>query len=170
MNLDDMKCWEYSMAVDPNEAYVTSEPQEEVVASDTVSSYHESSCCGGSIYPEVDMNRWEYCDNSVILANAEYYYTKEQTDELIQGVSGMSPSQVQDMIDRSIVTKADKSTVDELAETVRQQGEAILNTYTKQETNSLLDLYLTKIEANRMFANYSKVENTTLVLNSENIS
>ena len=170
MNLDDMKCWEYSMAVDPNEAYVTSEPQEEVVASDTVSSYHESSCCDGSIYPEVDMNRWEYCDNSVILANAEYYYTKEQTDALIDDIRGMSPSQVQDMINRSIHDKADKSEVDELAETVRQQGIEILNRYTKQETNSLLEQYLTKLEANSMFANYSKVENTTLILNNENIT
>ena len=170
MNLDDMKCWEYSMAVDPNEAYVTSEPQEEVAASDTVSSYQESSCCGGSIYPEVDMNRWEYCDNSVILANAEYYYTKEQTEELIDSVSGMSPSEVQDMINRSIHDKADKSEVNELAETVRQQGIAILNRYTKEETNNLLEQYLTKLEANSMFANYSKVDNTTLILNSENIT
>ncbi len=35
------------------------------------------------MYPECDMKRWEYCDNSVILANANYYYTKEQVDRLI---------------------------------------------------------------------------------------
>lgn len=122
------------------------------------------------IYPDCDMRRWEYCDNTVVMANAEWYYTKEQTDELIDSVSGMTPEQVQRQIDNSIRTKADKSEVNELAETVRQQGQAILNTYTKQETNDLLSAYLSKVKANEMFANYTKVENSTLILNSENIN
>lgn len=121
------------------------------------------------IYPEQDLDRWSYCDNTVVLANADYYYTKEQTEELIDGVSGMTPEQVQSQIDRSIRTKADKSEVNELAEQVRQNTSAINNTYNKQETNSLLQNYLTKLKANEMFANYTKVENTTLILNSENI-
>lgn len=122
------------------------------------------------IYPDCDMRRWEYCDNTVVMANAEWYYTKEQTEELIDSVSGMTPEQVQRQIDNSIRTKADKSEVNELAETVRQQGQAILNTYTKQETNDLLSAYLSKVKANEMFANYTKVENSTLILNSENIN
>lgn len=122
------------------------------------------------IYPDCDMKRWEYCDNTVVLANADYYYTKEQTEELIEGVSGMTPAEVQEQIDDSIRTKADKSEVNELAEQVRQNTQAILNTYTKAETNALLTAYLTKIKANEMFANYSKIENTTLILNSENIN
>lgn len=122
------------------------------------------------IYPEQDLDRWSYCDNTVVLANADYYYTKEQTEELIDGVSGMTPEQVQRQIDNSIRTKADKSEVNELAEQVRQNTQAILNTYTKAETNALLTAYLTKLKANEMFANYSKVENTTLILNSENIN
>lgn len=122
------------------------------------------------IYPEQDLDRWSYCDNSVILANADYYYTKEQTEELIEGVSGMTPEQVQSQIDRSIRTKADKSEVNELAEQVRQNTQELLNTYTKVETNALLTAYLTKLKANEMFANYSKIENTTLILNSENIN
>lgn len=121
------------------------------------------------IYPEQDLDRWSYCDNSVVLANADYYYTKEQTEELIDGVSGMTPEEVQSQIDRSIRTKADKTEVNELAEQVRQNTSAINNTYNKQETNSLLQNYLTKLKANEMFANYTKVENTTLILNSENI-
>lgn len=121
------------------------------------------------IYPDCDMRKWEYCDNTVVLANADYYYTKEQTEELIDGVSGMTPEQVQRQIDNSIRTKADKSEVNELAEQVRQNTSAINNTYNKQETNSLLQNYLTKLKANEMFANYTKVENTTLILNSENI-
>ena len=122
------------------------------------------------ICPQEDLDRWSYCDNSVVLANADYYYTKEQTEELIEGVSGMTPEQVQSQIDRSIRTKADKSEVNELAEQVRQNTQAILNTYTKAETNALLTAYLTKLKANEMFANYSKIENTTLILNSENIN
>jgi pyruvate/oxaloacetate carboxyltransferase len=122
------------------------------------------------IYPDCDMKRWEYCDNTVVLANADYYYTKEQTEELIDDVSGMTPAEVQEQIDESIRTKADKSEVNELAEQVRQNTQAILNTYTKAETNALLTAYLTKIKANEMFANYSKIENTTLILNSENIN
>lgn len=122
------------------------------------------------IYPDCSMRAWEYCDNSVVLANADYYYTKEQTEELIDSVSGMTPEQVQRQIDNSIRTKADKTEVNELAEQVRQNTQAILNTYTKQETNDLLTAYLTKLKANEMFANYSKIENTTLILNSENIN
>lgn len=122
------------------------------------------------MYPDCDMKRWEYCDNTVVLANAEYYYTRQQTEELIDSVSGMTPEQVQRQIDNSIRTKADKSEVNELAEQVRQNTQAILNTYTKAETNALLTAYLTKLKANEMFANYSKVENTTLILNSENIN
>lgn len=123
------------------------------------------------VYPDCDMKRWEYCDNTVILANADYYYTKEETEELISSVSGMTPEQVQSQIDRSIRTKADKSTVDELAETVRVQGIAILDRYTKEETNSLLSNYLSKIEANGIIANYAAIEDgDTLTLNSQNIS
>jgi len=122
------------------------------------------------IYPDCDMRKWEYCDNTVVLANAEYYYTKEQTEELIEGVSGMTPDQVQRQIDNSIRTKADKSEVNELAEQVRQNTQAILNRYTKDETNSLLTAYLTKLEANGMVANYAKVNGDTLILNSSNIT
>lgn len=121
------------------------------------------------IYPEQDLDRWSYCDNTVVLANADYYYTKEQVDKKIEDAEGMTPEQVQSQIDRSIRTKADKTEVNELAEQVRQNTSAINNTYNKQETNSLLQNYLTKLKANEMFANYTKVENTTLILNSENI-
>lgn len=121
------------------------------------------------IYPDCDMRRWEYCDNSVILANADAYYTKAQTEELIEGVSGMTPAEVQEQIDKSIRTKADKSEVNELAQQVRQNTDAILNRYTKQETNSLLQSYLTKLEARQIISNYSAINGDTLILNSNNI-
>ena len=122
------------------------------------------------IYPDCDMKRWEYCDNTVVLANADAYYTKKQVEDLIDDVSGMTPAEVQEQIDESIRTKADKSEVNELAEQVRQNAEAILNRYTKQETNSLLQSYLSKLEAKGMFANYSKVSGDVLSLNDENIT
>lgn len=121
------------------------------------------------IYPDCDMKRWEYCDNTVVLANARDYYTKAQTEELIDSVSGMTPAQVQEQIDESIRTKADKSEVNELAEQVRENTQRILNTYTKTETNSLLSAYLTKLEANGMVANYAKVSGDVLILNSNNL-
>lgn len=122
------------------------------------------------IYPDCDMNRWEYCDNTVVLANAEYYYTKEETDNLISSVSGMTPEEVQEQIDQSIRTKADKSEVNALAEAVREQGERILNTYTKTETDLMLQSYLTKLEGNSLIANYAKVNGDTLSLNDANIT
>ena len=122
------------------------------------------------IYPEQDMNRWEYCDSTIVLANADYYYTKEQVDDIIEDVGGVTPEEVQEQIDESIRTKADKSEVNELAEQVRQNAEAILNRYTKQETNSLLQSYLSKLEGKGMIANYAKYNNQVLSLNDENIT
>ena len=123
-----------------------------------------------SIYPDCDMKRWEYCDNTVVLANADYYYTKEQVDKKIEDVEGMTQEDVQKQIDESIKYKADKSEVNELAQKVSKNAQRILNTYTKQETNSLLTAYLTKLEANGMVANYAKVNGDTLTLNNQNIT
>ena len=122
------------------------------------------------INPDCDMKRWEYCDNTVVLANADYYYTKEQVEDLIDDVSGMTQAEVQKQIDESIKTKADKSEVNELAQKVSENAQRILNTYTKNETNSLLTAYLTKLEANGMVANYAKVNGDTLTLNNDNIT
>lgn len=123
-----------------------------------------------SIFPDCDINRWEYCDNTVVLANADYYYTKEQVDKKIEDVEGMTPEDVQKQIDWSIKDKADKTEVNDLAQQVRQNTQKILNTYTKDETNSLLTAYLTKLEANGMVANYAKVNGDTLTLNNQNIT
>lgn len=122
------------------------------------------------IYPDCDMKRWEYCDNTVVLANADNYYTKKQVEDLIDDVSGITQAEVQKQIDESIKTKADKSEVNELAQKVSENAQRILNTYTKNETNSLLQAYLTKLEANSMVANYAKVDGNTLSLNSNNIT
>lgn len=122
-----------------------------------------------SIFPDCDMKRWEYCDNTVVLANADYYYTKKQVEDLIDDVSGITQEEVQKQIDESIKTKADKSEVNELAQKVSENAQRILNTYTKNETNSLLQAYLTKLEANSMAANYAKVDGDILTLNSNNI-
>lgn len=122
------------------------------------------------IYPDCDMKRWEYCDNTVVLANADAYYTKKQVDDLIDDVSGMTPAEVQEQIDESIRTKADKSEVNELAQQVRENTDAILNRYTKEETNALLQSYLTKLEGRGMISNYAKVNGDVLTLNNENIT
>lgn len=129
-----------------------------------------SRTCVETYSPSDTMQNWTHCDTHVILANADYYYTKQQVEKMIEGVSGMTPEDVQEQIDWSIKDKADKSEVNELAEQVRANTQAILDRYTKQETNALLQAYLTKLEANGMFANYSKVHGDTLSLNDENIT
>ena len=105
-----------------------------------------------------------------MLANADNYYTKKQVEDLIDDISGMTQAEVQEQIDESIKTKADKSEVNELAQQVSENAQRILNTYTKNETNSLLQNYLTKLEANGMVANYAKVNGDTLTLNNQNIT
>lgn len=128
-----------------------------------------SSTCVETFSPSDTMESWSHCDTHVILANADYYYTKKQVEDLIDDVSGMTPAEVQEQIDESIKTKADKSEVNELAQQVRENAQKILNTYTKQETNSLLTAYLTKLEANVMARNYAKVNGDVLTLNSDNL-
>ena len=122
------------------------------------------------INPDCDMKRWEYCDNTVVLANADAYYTKKQVDDLIDDVSGMTSAEVQEQIDESIKTKAEKTEVNELAHQVSENAQIILKKKKKNETNSLLQNYLTKLEANGMVANYAKVNGDTLTLNNQNIT
>ena len=121
------------------------------------------------IYPDCDMNRWEYCDSTVVLANADAYYTKKQTEDLIDEVSGVTKDEVEEIVDRKIVTKADKSEVNALAEQVRGNTQAILNRYTKGEVDSLLSQYKTKMEANKDIADYAAINGDTLSLNAKNI-
>lgn len=54
-----------------------------------------------TINPCCDMEKWEVMPTTA-LANADNYYTKNQVDDLIEGVSGMTPQDVQDDIDASI--------------------------------------------------------------------
>ena len=99
-------------------------------------------CCSGTmtITPDVDLKRWAVQQTVTILANADYYYTKDEVNHLIDMVtaSGVTSGQVEEMIAVAIADKADKSEVNAIAEQVRQNTEDILNTYTKQETNALL--------------------------------
>lgn len=124
------------------------------------------------IHPDCDMTAWAVQKTVTVLANADYYYTREEVDNLLSQitVSGVTSGEVETMIARAIASKADKSTVDALAEQVRQNTEDILNRPTTQQVNTLLDSYYSKLETDSKFAKYSKVEGTTLVLNSEGIN
>lgn len=122
------------------------------------------------INPYGDMYYWRQCCTTQ-LADADRYYEKWEIDKIITG--DMPIEEIQEMVDEAVSGAvedlATKEALDNLAQQVSANTAAILNTYTKEETNNLLTKYLTKLEANTMFANYSKVENTTLVLNNENI-
>lgn len=129
-------------------------------------------CCNTvTINPADELDRWAVQQTITILANADYYYTKAEVDSLLKQIKpGMTPEEVQAMIDRSIASKANQADLEALSAQVATNTERILNTYTKPEVNALLASYYNKIQTNSMFANYSKVEDTTLILNSENIS
>ena len=124
-----------------------------------------------TIEPDVDMRRWCVQKTVTILANSDYYYTKAEVDHLLEMItaSGVTKQEVEEMIAVAIQDKANQADLEALSAQVQTNTERILNTYTKPEVNSLLASYYTKIQTNNMFANYSKVENTTLILNSENI-
>lgn len=125
-----------------------------------------------TIEPDADMRRWCVHKTVTILANADYYYTREEVDKLLEEItaSGVTKEQVEEMIATAIKDKADKAQVEALSAQVASNTERILNTYTKPEVNNLLASYYTKLQTNSMFSNYSKVQDTTLILNAENIN
>lgn len=122
-----------------------------------------------TIEPDTDMRRWAVQQTVTILANADYYYTKTEVDKLLEDVThgGVTREEVQQMIDEAIASKANQADVEALSAQVASNTAAILNRYTKQETNALLESYLTKMKAMEMRDNYSKVVDTTLILNNE---
>lgn len=130
-----------------------------------------NGCCGTmTVTPAEDMERWAVQQVVTVLANADYYYTKTEVDNLLKNIhAGMTPEEVQEMINRSIASKANQADLDALAQQVSANTQSLLNTYTKQEVNGLLSSYYTKIQTNAMFGNYSKVDGTTLHLNADNI-
>lgn len=133
---------------------------------------HQGRCSGTmTIEPDMEMRRWAVQQTITVLANADYYYTKTEVDKLLEEItaSGVTREEVEEMIARAVSTKADKAAVEALAAQVAENTLQILNRYTKEETNSLLSAYLTKLKANEMFANYTKVQGTTLLLNADNV-
>lgn len=129
-------------------------------------------CCNTvTIHPDEELDRWAVQQVITVLANSDYYYTKTEVDYIIQHMHpGMTPEEVQEMIDRSIAGKANQEDLEALSAQVQTNTEQILNTYSKPEVNALLASYYTKIQTNAMFGNYSKVVDTTLHLNADNIS
>lgn len=128
-------------------------------------------CCTDmmTINTDADMRRWAVTKTITVLANADYYYTKEEVDHLLDIItaSTVTREEVERMINTAIATKADKTQVDAIAEQVRQNTEKLLNVYTKEETNDLLSNYLSKLEAIRMRNEYAAISGTTLTLNNE---
>lgn len=128
-------------------------------------------CCTDmmTIDRDMDMQRWAVTRTITVLANSDYYYTKTEVDKLLEEIVGstVTREEVEQMIARAVATKADKAAVDAIAEQVRQNTQQLLNTYTKEETNSLLSNYLSKLEAINMRDNYAAINDTTLTLNNE---
>ena len=119
------------------------------------------------IYPDENINRWSVRKTITLLANADYYYTKTEVDKLLEDIVAgtVTPEQVQDMINRSVAPL--QTDLESLSAQVAANTAQLLNTYTKQETNTLLESYLSKLDAIRMRDNYSRIDGDTLILNSE---
>ena len=119
------------------------------------------------IYPDENINRWSVRKTITLLANADYYYTKTEVDKLLEGIVAgtVTPEQVQEMINRSVAPL--QSDLESLSAQVAANTAQLLNTYTKEETNTLLESYLSKLDAIRMRDNYSRIDGDTLILNSE---
>ena len=119
------------------------------------------------IYPDENINRWSVRKTITLLANADYYYTKTEVDKLLEDIVAgtVTPEQVQEMINRSVAPL--QSDLESLSAQVAANTAQLLNTYTKQETNTLLESYLSKLDAIRMRDNYSRIDGDTLILNSE---
>lgn len=77
------------------------------------------------ICPEEQLSCWDVMPTTA-LANADNYYTKAETDDLIEGVSGMTPSDVDTEIDNAISVY-----------NVQVQGQL----ETKADANALNDYY-----------------------------
>lgn len=130
------------------------------------------NCCPPiEITPGEEFHRWAVQQVVTMLANSDYYYTKYEVDSLLRQITenAVTREQVEEMIAVAIAGKANQADLEALSAQVASNTEKILNTYTKQETNALLTAYLTKLQATDMFGNYSKVEDTTLILNADNI-
>lgn len=121
------------------------------------------------ISPDTDMRRWAVTKTVTVLANSDYYYTKDEVDNIIERVLAECTTvwQVEAMINAAIASKADKADVEELQRQMSQVLAKVDDTYSKEETNALLAAFQTKLDAIDMRDNYSRIEGSTLVLNSE---
>ena len=127
--------------------------------------------CSGTmvVEPEEDERRWCVQQTITILANADYYYTKREVDKLLEEItaSGVTREEVEEMINQAIKDKASQADLEALSAQVMANTAQLLNTYTKQETNTLLEAYLTKLNAIKMRDEYAAINGTTLTLNNE---
>lgn len=129
-----------------------------------------SQCCSNDFFdvisPNCQEHLWAVQKTITILANADYYYTKTEVDKIIK-----------DVLDKNIVTEEDvirlineraatRNDLQNLQEQVTTNANAILNRYTKTEVDSLLSSYMTKLDAIKMRDGYAKIENSTIILNS----
>lgn len=65
-----------------------------------------------NVFPDCTMNRWEVEPTSYIV-DADNYYTKGQVDDLIDSISGMTPEDVEEIVNESISGMPTPEDVDE---------------------------------------------------------
>lgn len=109
----------------------------------------------------------EYDINTVTIALKKIFINEKDS-----GGTEITVDQVLDPDSTNpIANKPVANAVNSLQDSVVANTRALLDRYTKAETNSLLQNYYTKMETNAMFAGYAKVvDNDVISLNDENIT
>lgn len=111
-------------------------------------------CCSGmvEINPAEDIHRWSVQQTITILANADYYYTKNEMDIILKRIEGkiLSEEQIRAIIDQCTQEFITEAEVDEKLEdySTKEETEAAIEEaiehiqlddyYTKQETNAAI--------------------------------
>jgi hypothetical protein len=97
------------------------------------------------VKPDEDLRRWSVKQTITVLANADYYYTKDEVNHLLEMITSqaLTREEVQRMIKQAVASEADKSELDALDS----------NVYSKTEVDT-------------MFGTYTQVDNHILYLHN----
>lgn len=93
-----------------------------------------------NVFPDCTMNRWEVEPTSYI-ADADNYYTKGQVDNLIDGISGLTPEDVEEIVNESISGMPTTEDVEEIV------NESISGMPTTEDVDEKIASAKTEIES-----------------------
>ncbi len=91
------------------------------------------------ISPDEELRRWAIQQTITVLANADYYYTRYEVDNLLEQItsSALTRQEVQDMINIAVRDKANQSDLDALSQAIDNTNARIDN-YTEVNGHMLI--------------------------------